>query len=61
MVLEAEVAVALAESLLREIGAEKDAVEREKVRIRSEIAVRTGFTMILPCQEDGKPDGKPGA
>ncbi len=58
---EAEVAVAMAESLLQEIGAAKEDVERGKARIRSEIAVRTGFTMILPCRENGRPAKDPGA
>ena len=46
---EAEVAVSLATFLLKEIGAEEDAIGHEAERIRQEIAVRTGFTMIMPA------------
>lgn len=46
---EAEVAVGLAEMLLREVGAQEDDIQKESRRIRAEIALRTGFTMMLPA------------
>ncbi|HYF48307.1 MAG TPA: cation:proton antiporter [Planctomycetota bacterium] len=46
---EAEVAVALAEFLLREIGAAEEDIEKEAARIRAEISLRTGFSSILPA------------
>jgi CPA2 family monovalent cation:H+ antiporter-2 len=49
---EAEVAVSLADTLLREIGAKKEDIEREKARIRAEIAVRTGFTLVMPASDE---------
>jgi len=45
---EAEVAVGLAWFLLREIGAPEEDFEREADRIRNEIAVRTGFSVVMP-------------
>jgi CPA2 family monovalent cation:H+ antiporter-2 len=45
---EAEVAVSLAGFLLREIGAQPADIEREERRIRAEIDLRTGFTVVLP-------------
>lgn len=46
---EAEVAVALAGFLLREIGAPDPEIQREAARIRAEIAVRSGFTAVMPA------------
>lgn len=46
---EAEVAVALAGFLLRAIGAGQEDIEREAYRIRAEIAVRSGFTGVMPA------------
>lgn len=50
---EAEVAVALAATLLREIGASEQDMEREARRIRASIALRTGFTVALPRAPGG--------
>jgi CPA2 family monovalent cation:H+ antiporter-2 len=46
---EAEVAVALAGFLLKEIGAPEPEIQREAARIRAEIAVRSGFTAVMPA------------
>ena len=45
---ECEVAVGLATHLLREIGAKDEDIGKEGERIRAEINLRTGFTMIPP-------------
>ncbi|HYG75502.1 MAG TPA: cation:proton antiporter [Planctomycetota bacterium] len=45
---ESEVAVSLARFLLREIGASEADVQREAQRIRAEIAVRSGFSVVMP-------------
>ncbi|MBE7463509.1 MAG: cation:proton antiporter [Planctomycetes bacterium] len=45
---ETEVAVGLARFLLHDIGAQDSEIEREARRIRGEIALRTGFTMVMP-------------
>ena len=52
---ESEVAVAVANFLLREIGATEAEISREAARIRSEISLRTGFTMIMPAQRERAP------
>ncbi|GMV79253.1 MAG: hypothetical protein AMXMBFR7_04370 [Planctomycetota bacterium] len=44
---ETEVAVGLARFLLQDIGAHDAEIEREARRIRNEIALRTGFTMVM--------------
>jgi len=63
---EAEVAVGLAEMLLREVGAKEDDIHREARRIRGEIALRSGFTVIIPRPLElrslaDKPPGMPPA
>jgi len=46
---EAETSVALARFLLGDLGVPDHEIEREAERIRGEIAVRTGFTMMIPA------------
>ncbi|MCW8131195.1 MAG: cation:proton antiporter [Planctomycetota bacterium] len=58
---EAEVAVGLAEMLLREVGGNAEDIQKEARRIRAEIALRTGFTMMLPAPVRPKPLGGPPA
>lgn len=48
---EAEVAVELARLLLRQLHAAPALLEAEVASIRSEIAVRTGFSLVLPAAE----------
>lgn len=45
---ECEVALELARELLRRLDVAPDVLEEELERIRQEIAVRTGFTMVIP-------------
>jgi CPA2 family monovalent cation:H+ antiporter-2 len=52
---EAEVAMELARLMLGTLGVARETLEEEVRAIRSEIAVRTGFTMITPRSPPGPP------
>lgn len=68
---EAEVAAELARLILTELGARPDLLHHEVTKLRAEIAVRTGFTVVTPRNMDApvgqsmifkpKPDGGPAA